>query len=114
MSVLFQPAKIGNLTIKNRFVRSATAEGLADEEGKPTAFLAGLYRQLAENDVGLIVTGHAFVHPMGRHSLAQTGIHRDENIPALKKLVEAVKGTGSKIMVQINHAGRQITFEDIL
>lgn len=107
MSVLFQPAKIGNLTIKNRFVRSATAEGLADNEGKPTAFLAGLYRQLAQNDVGLIVTGHAFVHPMGRHSLAQTGIHRDENIPALKKLVEAVKGTGSQIMVQINHAGRQ-------
>ncbi|MEE8449762.1 MAG: NADH:flavin oxidoreductase [Thermodesulfobacteriota bacterium] len=106
-SVLFEPAKIGKLEIKNRFIRAATAEGLADEGGRPPAVLAGVYRNLAQAEVGLIVTGHAFVHTMGRHNLRQTGIHQDENISSLRRLCRAVAGTDSKIFVQLSHAGRQ-------
>ena len=40
---LFQPIKIGNVTIKNRFVRSATHEWLCDEDGTPKPQLGGIY-----------------------------------------------------------------------
>lgn len=106
-SVLFQPAKIGKLEIRNRFIRAATAEGLADGQGRPLASLAGVYRNLARAEVGLIVTGHAFVHPMGRHSLSQTGIHQDENISSLRRVCQPVASTDSKIFIQLSHAGRQ-------
>ncbi len=66
MSLLFQPATIGTLELRNRLVRSATAEHMADAEGRPSPQLADYYRTLAEGGVGLIITGHAFVRPDGR------------------------------------------------
>jgi len=50
-----------------------------------------------------------FVHPYGRAGQFQTGIHRDEMVPGLKRLVDAVHEEGGKIFLQISHAGRQTT-----
>ena len=61
----FQPGKIGNLTIKNRLVRSATFEYMGRENGEVSDGLFDLYRNLAMGGVGLIVTGFASVHPYG-------------------------------------------------
>lgn len=48
MSALFTPARLGDLVVPNRFVRSATAERMADENGRPRDVLSELYRALAE------------------------------------------------------------------
>ena len=55
-----KPMKIGNLEIKNRFVRSATYEGMA-HEGHVTDKHVELYKNLAEGGVGLIITGYSYV-----------------------------------------------------
>ena len=60
-----KPKKIGNLEIKNRFVRSATYEGMATEEGYVTEKLIELYKKLAEGGVGLILTGYTYVQKSG-------------------------------------------------
>ncbi len=65
MSKLFTPARIGTLDRPNRLIRSATAEVLADAEGRPRPELKMLYRELARVGVGLIITGHLYVHPSG-------------------------------------------------
>ena len=52
-SVLFEPTTIRGMELANRFVRSATWEGMADEEGRATPGLVGMYRDLAEGKVGL-------------------------------------------------------------
>lgn len=52
MSVLFTPATFGTLTIKNRIVRSATAERMANVDGFPKPELAQLYRDMAKGGVG--------------------------------------------------------------
>jgi len=109
MSVAFSPIKIGTAEIKNRFVRSATYECMAKETGEVTDELVNLYRHLAPGEMGLIITGYAFVHPLGRAAAYQTGIHSDDMIPGLKRVVDAVHRDGGKIVFQLNHAGRQTT-----
>ena len=66
MSILFTPIRIGSLTVPNRFARSATHAYLADDEGFVTRREVELYRRLAEGEVGLIITGHAFVRFFSR------------------------------------------------
>ena len=107
MSKLYEPASIGTLELPNRFVRSATAEYLADEKGKPLPELSAMYRALAEGGVGLIITGHAYVHPSGRCRVQMSGIYDDALIPDWGAVTAAVHEAGSKIAMQINHGGRQ-------
>ena len=107
MANLFTPIKYGTVTINNRFVHSATYEAMASETGEVTDKLVKRYQVLAKGEIGLIIPGYMFVHPYGRAVKFQTGIHTDEMLPGLKRLVEAVHKEGSKIFFQINHAGRQ-------
>ncbi|MFQ9633048.1 MAG: hypothetical protein ACLRZX_05345 [Coprobacillus cateniformis] len=53
---LFKETKIGNLTVKNHFIRSATYEGKATEDGRPTDEIKHQYVELAKGDVGTIIT----------------------------------------------------------
>jgi 2,4-dienoyl-CoA reductase-like NADH-dependent reductase (Old Yellow Enzyme family) len=104
---LFTPGDIGSLTLPNRLVRSATAEDMATPEGRPTAQLEQLYRELAGGGVGLIITGHMYVHPSGKAHAEMTGIYSDELIPGLAELADAVHQAGGRAVVQINHGGMQ-------
>jgi 2,4-dienoyl-CoA reductase-like NADH-dependent reductase (Old Yellow Enzyme family) len=108
MSLVFTPRKIGKLEIQNRFVRSATYECMAEETGEVTDELIKRYNKLAQGDIGLITPGLLFIHPRGRAFKYQTGIHCDEMIAGLKKLVEAVHQNGGKIALQLAHGGRQV------
>ncbi len=109
MSILFEPTQLANLPIKNRFVCSATYEGTATETGIVTEKIIKRYRRLAEGDIGLIITGHMYVHPTGRALKYQTGIYNDDMIPGLSQLAQAVHKEGGKIVFQLSHAGRQTT-----
>jgi len=107
VSLLFTPGTVGEVTTANRFVRSATYECMATREGEVTDDLTGCYEKLARGGVGLIITGHMYVHPQGRAANRQIGIYSDTMIPGLKRLVDAVHNEGGKIIFQIAHAGRQ-------
>lgn len=108
MSVLFQPVKIGPMEVKNRFVRSATQDYMGNEDGSISQQEVDLYRTLAQNDVGLIITAHAYVaHPLGRASIRQNAIYDDRFIPGYRTLAETVHAYGAKLVLQISHAGRQ-------
>jgi 2,4-dienoyl-CoA reductase-like NADH-dependent reductase (Old Yellow Enzyme family) len=113
MSVLFTPGKIGQKEIQNRFVHSATYEGMARDKGEITDKLIKRYSQIAKGGAGLIIPGYFFVMPNGRSMKFQVGIHNDTMIEGLKKLVEVVHDQGSKIAFQLCHSGRQ-TFKDTI
>ncbi|WP_342305462.1 NADH:flavin oxidoreductase [Methanolobus sp. ZRKC5] len=105
--MLFEPIELGNMDVPNRFVRSATHEWMAEPDGTPTERLGELYEELARNDVGLIITGYAYVNPKGKSDRLQQGIYDDRFIEPYKKIVSRVHEHGSKIVVQIMHGGRQ-------
>ena len=94
MNTLFESNKIGTMNLSNRFIRSATWEGMADDNGKCSSKLIELMSELASGGIGLIITGHAYVHQNGRHSPWQLGIDRDELIPGLKSMTRAVHEQG--------------------
>ncbi|MEM1578066.1 MAG: NADH:flavin oxidoreductase [Archaeoglobaceae archaeon] len=107
--MLFESFFTENLEMKNRLVRSATAEAMATKEGFVTQGLIELYKKLAEGGVGTIVTGFMFVSEEGRASYKMTGISSDEHIDGLKKLTSEVKKVDKKVVLvsQLAHAGRQ-------
>ena len=108
-SILFEPTKIKNMDLGNRFVRSATYDGCADK-GYVTEKQVNLYETLAEGGVGLIITGITYVHNNGQISKFQNSISSDEFIPGFKRLTCAVHDRGAKIAVQLFHAGREARF----
>ena len=106
---MFEPSRIGTLSLVNRFIRSATWEGMADDNGQCTRRLVHLMSELAMGGAGLIITGHAYVHQNGRHSPWQLGIDRDELLPGLQKMTGAVHDSGGKIAVQLGYGGAYLS-----
>lgn len=107
MSIIFQPLNIGSMQVKNRIVRSATYEGMADEIGAPTEPLMKMTEDLAKGEVGLVVPGFFYVSPEGKGTPHHSSIATDETMPSIKKMVDRVHGAGSKVCAQIVHCGRQ-------
>ena len=107
MATLFEDTSIGGMHVANRLVRSATWEGMCDDDGRPTDKLAACYQQLALGGVGLIVSGFAFVRPDGKQHPGKMGIHTDAFAEAHAKLTAAVHAVGGKIAIQLVHAGGQ-------
>ena len=111
-SILFKPVDIKSIQLKNRFVRSATIEGLATFDGRPTRKLKELYFKLAEGEVGLIVTGAALVEayknlPNIEGLPFPSAIDEDRHVKDWKEVIDGVHERGSKIAMQITHPGRQ-------
>ncbi len=98
---------MNGMELRNRFVRSATWEGMCDEQGRPGPKLAECYRQLAKGDVGLIITGYAFVRKDGKQTRGSLGAHSDDFLGELKELSRAVHGEGGKLCMQLVHTGGQ-------
>jgi 2,4-dienoyl-CoA reductase-like NADH-dependent reductase (Old Yellow Enzyme family) len=105
MSRLFEKTEINGMQLANRFVRSATWEGMAAEDGACTPRLVEVYRRLAQGQVGLIITSHAYVRKDGQAGHFQLGIYDDRLKNGLRRMVEAVHAAKGKVVVQLAHAG---------
>ncbi|MFV1956226.1 MAG: NADH:flavin oxidoreductase [bacterium] len=104
---LFEPIEIGKITIPNRFMRSATWEGMCEEDGKPTPRLSALYSELTKGGVGLIVTGYTYIHPRGKQMIGTLGAWSDDLVPSLTEVADAVHRAGGRVFSQLMHAGAQ-------
>ncbi len=107
MAQLFEPIEINGLVLKNRSVRAATWTGKAEPDGSCSNRLIGFTQELARGEVGLIITGFAYVMPNGKALTGQLGIHDDAMIGNLSKLTKRVHAAKGKIAMQIAHAGAQ-------
>jgi len=102
---LFQPCTLGRLESRNRFVRSATTSGHANEHGIVGPEIIKRYADLAQGGIGLIIKGHLYVDPKGKAHSGMAGISSNKHIPALTMLTAAVHSHSGRILAQINHAG---------
>jgi 2,4-dienoyl-CoA reductase-like NADH-dependent reductase (Old Yellow Enzyme family) len=105
MAELFDHTSINGMSLPNRFVRSATWEGLADKDGSVTNKLIDLIFALAKGEVGLIITSYAFVSREGQSSPGQLAVYDDRFVPGLGDMVRAVHSAGGKIALQLVHGG---------
>jgi 2,4-dienoyl-CoA reductase-like NADH-dependent reductase (Old Yellow Enzyme family) len=105
---LFSEGKIGTLKLKNRMIRAASHEGLADEKGKPTEKQFQFYKRFVEGGIGLVITGYAGIMQNGKSALYHmTMIHSDDMTAAHKRMVDKIHDLGGKIVLQVAHCGRQ-------
>ncbi len=105
MSIMFETTEINGMILNNRFVRSATWEGMAAHDGAVTPQLMETMTGLAEGGVGLIISSHAYVCPEGQAGRGQLGIYKDQLIPGLQEITAAVHECGGRMIMQIAHAG---------
>ena len=104
---LFSSFHIGPLKMQNRIVMPPMATNYATPEGFVTERQIAYYVERAKGGVGYITVEHTGVLQQGKASPNMLMISTDEHASQIESLVEAVHGVGGKIVVQINHAGRQ-------
>ena len=109
---LFSPFSIGNLKLENRIVMPPMATNYATSEGFVSDRQIAYYVDRAKGGVGYITVEHTAIHEHGKASPKMLMISTDEHAAKIENLVEAVHSAGGKIVVQINHAGRQ-TFSKV-
>lgn len=100
---LFDKTQIGNMQVKNHFLRSATYEGKATEDGRPTEAIESIYQELAQGDVGTIITSYSYITDYEQPEKHQLAIYHDRFIDDYRALVDMVHSYGSKIVMQIVH-----------
>lgn len=112
--MLFEQTHISGISVKNRIIRSATHDGLADENGAPSDKLISKYEYLARNEIGCIITGYAAVSKNGVSPYpGMLRIYDDSVIEKYKELTSAVHKHNTPIVLQIAHCGRQTSSKAI-
>jgi 2,4-dienoyl-CoA reductase-like NADH-dependent reductase (Old Yellow Enzyme family) len=111
-SVLFTPARIGPLTLKNRLVMPPMTTRCADVEGFVTDDLIAYYVRRAVGGVGMITVEMSSPEAVGRHRHRELGIFSDKFLPGLRRLVSALHDCDVKVSIQLGHGGGH-TREDI-
>jgi 2,4-dienoyl-CoA reductase-like NADH-dependent reductase (Old Yellow Enzyme family) len=101
----FEETRIKSMKLKNRLVRSATWENMADEKGHMTDDLFSVYEGLARGGVGMIITGYAFILREEQPNPGMMGIYDDTFIDEYRRLTDMVHSHGSKIVMQIVYGG---------
>jgi 2,4-dienoyl-CoA reductase-like NADH-dependent reductase (Old Yellow Enzyme family) len=105
MDHIFKEYSIGKLKLKNRIIRSATHEGMANENGIPSESLIEFYKKLASGGAGAIITGYVGVKQNGR-TLSNMGmLNKEELIEPYKKITESLKKHETPVIVQLAHGG---------
>jgi 2,4-dienoyl-CoA reductase-like NADH-dependent reductase (Old Yellow Enzyme family) len=107
MTEIFEASNLSGIELKNRLVRSATWEGLANADGSVTPALIRIYEELADGGVGLIISSYLYVQAVGKQTPGQIGVHSDDLLPGLEKIARAVSDRSGKIVGQIVHCGGQ-------
>lgn len=105
MKRILDETKLGNLKMKNRIVRGALWEDLADEKGHLTSELEAVYEELAEGGVGTIITGYAFVTENEQPNPGMLGIYDDKFISEYKKFTDKIHSYDTNIILQICYGG---------
>ena len=105
MPTLFSPLSFAGVTLRNRIAMPPMWSGKATPEGFVTPAIIEYHRERAAAGTALIIVEHSFVHPQGRHSSTQLGVHGDACVEGLSKLAAAIRAEGAVACLQISHAG---------
>lgn len=109
MSHVFDPLTLtSGLTLKNRVVKAAMEENLANASQQPDQALYNLYSQWARGGVGLILTGNVMIDHLAMTGPGGVALEKGADLSPYKALVKTAQQNGCKIVMQINHPGRQV------
>jgi dimethylglycine catabolism A len=108
LNALYEPASIGRLRLKNRFIQSPMHTMFSTNDGEVSPKLIHYLARRARGGVAMIILENTAVDwEVGRAAGCPVRIDKDVYISGLFDLTEAVHREGSLISAQLHHAGRQ-------
>jgi 2,4-dienoyl-CoA reductase-like NADH-dependent reductase (Old Yellow Enzyme family) len=105
---LFTPGRIGQLELPNRIIGSPIERNYCTAEGRVTQRYVDYMAARAAGGAGLLYTEATYVDPRGKGRTLQMGLHHDDLIPDLARLVRAVHQAGGRVGPELNHGGRVV------
>ena len=102
-SIIFTPCNIGPITLRNRVIRSAAFENMA-YGNRPSDDLFNYHTAVAKGGVGMTTVAYAAVNQSGLSFNGQLWM-REEIVPDLKRLTDAIHSYGAKASIQLGHCG---------
>ncbi len=103
-STLFEPYKLGDITLSNRVVMGPLTRNRAGEGLVPSPFAAEYYAQRAS--AGLIVAEATQISAQAQGYQDTPGVYTDAQVAGWRKVTDAVHARGGRIFLQIWHTGR--------
>ena len=107
LMILLEPIKIGHFELRNRIVMPAMDTNFGDKKGNVTEDMIKYYQERAKGGVGLIIVEGAYFDRRGGQSEKMLCNASDDRIEGFRKLTEAIKKNGSRVLLQLYHAGSQ-------
>ncbi|MBU8727029.1 NADH:flavin oxidoreductase/NADH oxidase [Bacillus pumilus] len=105
---IFDPFTLKGLEVKNRIMMSPMCQYSVDKkDGIATDWHYIHYVSRAIGGAGLVMVEMTDVEPDGRISDYDLGLWSEEQVPALKRIVDGIHQYGAKAAIQIAHAGRK-------
>lgn len=105
--MLFQPFRLGPMSLRNRLVLPPMGTNAADADGRVTPRVLDYYEKRARGGVGLIVVeGISIDQSVGKAVEHPLGIDDDRYVPGLGRLADVIHQGGAMAAVQLHHAGR--------
>ncbi|WP_299963369.1 oxidoreductase [uncultured Roseobacter sp.] len=109
MTDIAQPLTLpGGATLRNRLVKSAMSEALANAHGNPTEALIDLYTRWGAGGAGLLITGNTPVDRLHLEHAGNVVLDDATDLAAMSRLARAAQGGGARVLTQLAHAGRQV------
>ncbi len=105
-AAILSPFRLGPYQLKNRLVALPVFTGYAYPDGSVSPQLIEHYAKLAQSGVAMVVVANAAIASDGATSTYNLRVDRDEYIPGLARLAQAIKQPGAIACLQLNHAGR--------
>ncbi|ENX58946.1 MULTISPECIES: NADH:flavin oxidoreductase/NADH oxidase family protein [Acinetobacter] len=107
MSQIADSIQIRNTTFKNRIIKGAMSEALANDAGQPNDLLIGLYEAWAKGSLGCAITGNVMVNVGAKNEPGVVAIETERDLEKLKQWAAVGKKHGMVQLIQLSHPGRQ-------
>ena len=102
---MFQPIKIGNVTIPNRFVMCPMGNNFANTDGKMSERSIAYYEARAKGGFGLITFEATVVYEQAKGGPRKPCLFSDDTVGSFKAAIAACHQAGAKVSIQLQHAG---------
>jgi NADPH2 dehydrogenase len=103
---LFQPTKLGKLSLSHRVVLAPLTRMRADSRHVPSTLALDYYSQRASTPGTLLLTEATFISPQAGGYAHVPGAYTDDQLRVWKKITDAVHERGSYIYLQLWALGR--------
>lgn len=107
MSQIADQIQIRNTTFKNRIIKGAMSEALANTAGEPNHLHLGLYEAWAKGGLGCAITGNVMVDYRAKNEPGVVVVETERDLAKLKQWADLGKQHGMVQLIQLSHPGRQ-------